>query len=143
MLIFYGLGFLFFFIVLGGGTFLFTRKSVIRWRLEGPQRISEHLRFRNQKIYLSILAFLVVVGFIETMLPSFSLWMQDLQITDLLGGTAPPKWAVPFIGNNGTFSWLLYFSIFGGCFTGLIAGTMLACRSFADLQTIGVRDVIS
>ena len=120
------------------GYFLHTQSQIVSLhRTSGPRAISEWVGQRNRKGLIIVFILLVVVAFLEALIPEFAYSIQDAQAVLYTG---LPEWGIIFL-RGGSISWALYLSIFSGFVLGQVSGTILGCRRYARTQGFGFGEV--
>lgn len=134
--------FLFVFMFATAATMVKARGDISdTWSREGPGRIAEHLRRRNRTILLVTVVLLIVVAFLEAIVPDIHYGLEDMQfvVGDYLN--ASPTGVITF-GSGAGLSWGLYLSIGFAALAGIWLGTVVACRSFGSTQGIEALQLI-
>ena len=120
------------------GYFVHTQSQIVSsYKTSGPRAISEWITWRNRKGLIVAFILLVVVAFLEALIPEFAYSIQDAQV---LLNARLPEWGIIFL-RGGSISWALYLAVFLGFALGQAGGTLLGCRRYARTQGLGFGEV--
>lgn len=108
------------------------------YKTSGPRAISEWVEKRNRMGLIILFVVLVLVAFLEALLPEFAYRIQDTQAVFRAG---LPEWGIVFL-RGGSISWAMYLAVFLGFAAGQASGTLLGCRRYARTQGFGVGEVL-
>lgn len=131
-----------FFVVFLIAVGLLSRKEVRgSFLLEGPGRISEHLRSRSRVIVSAIAALLVCITLLEVLVPDVHFAIVEAQYQVGLLVNSDPIGVID-LGSGGGISWALYLAILVGTMGGVVCGTWLGCREVPMMRGVSPLELI-
>lgn len=121
------------------GYYLHTQSQIkSSYKRSGPRTISDWIERRNRTGLLIVFIVLVVLAFVEALVPDFAYSVQDLQAQL---NYALPEWGIIFL-QGGSISWALYASILAGFALGQVGGTVLGCWQYSRTQGFGLGEAL-